>query len=251
VHGVVNAAHPMARVTQARKRHPVDPEGGVVVDHHRRCIELAIAMGRRVEVAGKDRRLKRHIKAVGLLDRLVNVAIGVDADHRAKHLVGADPRLGRGIIQHGWRVAGLAEPLAAREHLGTAGFRLLDPFIHPVNFARANERADIGGRFGRVTDLHRLGLPREAIGELFGDALMRKNALHRHTHLSGMIEGALGKGGQGARDIGVLGDDHRGDTAVLQPAACARRQFGAEHPAHAGAADKAEKSDPFVGHQRL
>ena len=73
VHCVANAARALARKATPRKWHPIDAEGRVVVDHHRRGVERANQFHRDVELAGKDRRVKCKSQAVRPLDRVIEI----------------------------------------------------------------------------------------------------------------------------------------------------------------------------------
>ena len=247
----MDAADAMARMFKAGERHPVDAEGGVVVEHHRRSVEALIDAQRRIQILGEHGGLEGNVEAVGPRDRLSERAEGIDADHRPEHFVLADARITRRVPQHCRCVTGLGEALAAGQHLGASGLGFFDPFRHPVHFAWANERADLGAGFGRIADLHRLGLFGQTVGHCFGDGIVREDTLDRDTHLSGVVEAALGQERQRAFHVRVRRHNDRRHAAMLERTARARRQFGAQHPAHAGAADKAEKADPGIGDDLL
>ena len=61
-----------------------------------------------------------------------------------------------------------------------------------------------------------------------------------------MVETTFGQQGQGIVNIGIGRHDDRCDAAVLQRAAGARSEFGAQHPADFATADKTEKGHPGV-----
>ena len=64
-----------------------------------------------------------------------------------------------------------------------------------------------------------------------------------------MIKAALQNCAVSLFIVEIVGQDHRRGAAVFEGAAGSRRQPGAQHPAHARAADEAEKPDPGVGYQ--
>lgn len=56
--GIGNSAHTVPRLLEASKWHPIGSEGGVVVDHHGRGIDVAIGVHRACQIVGVDRRLE-------------------------------------------------------------------------------------------------------------------------------------------------------------------------------------------------
>ena len=123
--------------------------------------------------------------------------------------------------------------------------------MHAVDFSIANERPDFRFRQRRVTDPLGPGGIGEPLGEVPRNAPVGEDALNRYADLAGMIETALGDGGYGQIEIGIGRENERRDAAVLQRAACSRRQLRTQHPADPRAADEGEERHSGIRHERL
>lgn len=70
-----NATHPIPGQARPGERHPVDAEGGAFVDHHRRGVQLLIALHGGVQVLGEDGGLEGVRQGIGKLDSDASVQL--------------------------------------------------------------------------------------------------------------------------------------------------------------------------------
>ncbi len=127
--------------------------------------------------------------------------------------------------------------------------RLKHPFVHPIDLAVTDQRADVGGLKQGIVHPQAFCGVCQPFRHITGNTVVTEHALNRYTHLAGMIETALAQQRDRCIDIGISVHNHRRGTAVFQCTARARRQFRAQHPADPAAAYETEKGHSRVGHQ--
>ena len=95
------------------------------------------------EGAGEDAGLEPVARAVGERERLVQGVVGLERADGTEGLVAGEVRVGCGPLDHGGSQE-VAVELAAGEHRGAAGARLLDPGDDTVALGGGDQRADVG-----------------------------------------------------------------------------------------------------------
>ena len=78
--------------------------------------------------------------------------------------------------------------MAAADQFCTLGYRLRNPLVDAVGFCMANQRADIGIGQGRIADFHRGAGFGKTFSQSACDRPVRVYALHRNTHLTGVVK---------------------------------------------------------------
>src|SRR5436190_1288001 len=106
--------------------HLIGAERRRLVDRDASELELLRGAERRLEAPREDAGLEAVAGPVGELERLVDRADGGDGADRAEDLFAVDPQLGSGICDHRGPDQ-LAVRVAAGQHAGAGGTRLLDP----------------------------------------------------------------------------------------------------------------------------
>src|SRR6478752_5414886 len=133
VDGVGGALAGVAGVLDAAVGLLIGAEGRDLVDQDTAELEGAAGLQAAADVAGEDAGLEAELGVVGALQRLLEVAEGVDRGDRAEDLLAPDLGVFRRRLQQGrGEAAALVDELAAGQQLGPAGDRLVDPLLDAV-----------------------------------------------------------------------------------------------------------------------
>ena len=186
-HAPWNAADSMTRLLSARKGHPIGAEGGVVVYHHRGCIQPLCSPKGGTDFFSEDARLESEWQAVGSLDRVVHLCVAIHTGHRAEHFLFRQLCFCRSIHDNCRADGSRREPLAARNYSRTLCGRLFNPGLNAVGFARQNERANFRFEQERVADTQFLNARRETVQEGVIDFNMNEDSLDRNAYLTSMV----------------------------------------------------------------
>lgn len=100
-----------------------------------------------------------------------------------------------------------SQALAAADKPRAAIDGLAHPALDAIDLVRVDQWPDLRRGVRRVSDHHRVAKSGEALGHLLSDGLVHIDALHRHAHLAGMVEAALGEEWQTTIEIGISRHD--------------------------------------------
>ena len=172
--------------------------GHVTVDEDKAGREIPDEPAPFLFVVGPCVGAEPELRAVGELDRRVDVRDAVEGGHRTEHLLAVHAHLRGDAGQHGRRVveAGSLGRGAAAERPGSLGHRVGDEVLDVFALLLGGERADVGAVQHRVAD----GLGRHLFGEqaleLVVDRVVHDEALGVDAGLA-VVQQARGGAGFG------------------------------------------------------
>src|SRR5262245_54016301 len=148
--------------------------------------ERGCGLGRtRVRIGGKPVR-----KAVGFLDRVIELLERADDRDRAERLLVHDARALRHVGEYGRleEIALVADTPPAGFTLGTFGDGVADEGLHGVEAARMRNRPHAGAFLEAVADFYRLCGTQELAHELVVRRLLHHEPRRCDTDLAGVAE---------------------------------------------------------------
>lgn len=206
------------------------------------------------QVGGEDGARETLGHVVVDVDRLVEVLILEEVEHRREGLIAYNVGLSGHLDDRGLNIEGalFGDLVAAAEHGAALGLGLLDGRHHVVDRAFVDHRAHEGAVLDRITDAHLFVGVDQGLGELAGDRLVHDDASRAGAALARGADGAEEDRRDGYFEVGVFGHDDGVVTAQLEDRAAetAGHHLGDAAP-HLGGAGEGDQRQARVVDQPL